>query len=68
MKPERQIEYQCPGKHLDEECAIRECKNAEHNCLVRENHNKFLKIIHWGSWHRFRRGSVLVNGRIIFEW
>jgi len=27
-----------------------------------------LKVIHWGRWHNWRRGSIWYDGRLIIGW
>lgn len=31
-------------------------------------HTKHLRLIHWGGWHGWRRGSLWWKGKVLLEW
>jgi len=35
-KGQEVTQRECKGKHVDYECKIRNCKNAEYGCIIQE--------------------------------
>jgi len=35
-KGQEVTQRECKGKHIDDDCKARNCKNAEHGCIIQE--------------------------------